>query len=197
MRLIYLYSMLCFLIPNSIWLLINKKKMQGKQYSIRHIVWSYIFMLYCYLAVQDAAGIGTIWDLIAYGKLDDTINVIPFSSEGIMTYVLNIIMFMPLGFLLPLIWKNFRNAWKVIFMGFGLSLGIEFLQLFSLRATDIDDLIMNTIGTVLGYLIWALFHKLVPKSGENAVAVSSREPIIYITLETLGIVFLYNWRMFY
>ena len=45
-------------------------------------------------------------------------NLIPFSSEGAMTYILNIIMFMPLGFLLPLIWENFRNAKKVVLMGF-------------------------------------------------------------------------------
>ena len=49
-------------------------------------------MLYCYLAVQRVAGIGTIWDLISYGKLDATINLIPFSSEGFATYILNVIM---------------------------------------------------------------------------------------------------------
>ena len=67
--------------------------------------------------MQEAAGIGTIWDLIAYGKLDNSINLIPISSEGAMTYILNIIMFMPFGFLLPLIWKNFRNAKKSSFDG--------------------------------------------------------------------------------
>ena len=44
--------------------------------------------------LQEAAGIGTIWDLITYGKMDNSINLIPFSSEGAMTYILNIIMFM-------------------------------------------------------------------------------------------------------
>lgn len=64
------------------------------------------FLLYIYLALSKA-GIGSIWDIGRYSGLFriDEINLIPFDSVGILTYILNIIMFMPLGFLLPLIWK--------------------------------------------------------------------------------------------
>ena len=108
----YIYSLVCFLLPGTVWLIWNKEMIADKAYKVRHIIWIYIYLFYGYLAVQEAAGIGTIWDLIAYGKLDNSINLIPISSEGAMTYILNIIMFMPFGFLLPLIWKNFRNAKK-------------------------------------------------------------------------------------
>lgn len=101
----YIYSLVCFLLPGTVWLIWNKGMIADKAYKVRHIIWIYIYLFYGYLAVQEAAGIGTIWDLIAYGKLDNSINLIPISSEGAMTYILNIIMFMPLGFLLPLIWK--------------------------------------------------------------------------------------------
>ena len=106
----YIYSLFCFLLPGTVWLICNRRMIADKAYKVRHIIWIYIYMFYGYLAVQEAAGIGTIWDLITYGKLDNSINLIPFSSEGAMTYNLNIIMFMPLGFLLPLIWKNFIKA---------------------------------------------------------------------------------------
>ena len=129
-------------------------------------------MFYGYLAVQEAAGIGTIWDLITYGKLDNSINLIPFSSEGAMTYNLNIIMFMPFGFLLPLIWKNFRNAKKVVLMGFLMSLAIEICQLFNLRATDIDDLMMNTLGAVIGYFIWKLTKRLFKNINHKSISLS-------------------------
>ena len=142
----YIYSLVCFLLPGTVWLVGNRRMIADKAYKVLHIVWIYIYLFYGYLAVQEAAGIGTIWDLIAYGKLDNSINLIPFSSEGAMTYILNIIMFMPLGFLLPLIWKNFRNAKKVVLMGFLMSLAIEICQLFNIRTTDIDDLMMNKIG---------------------------------------------------
>lgn len=48
------------------------------------------------------------------------------------------------------------------------SLTIEIVQLFSYRATDVDDLIMNTLGTFLGYSIsWAIFNKKWKKDCEN------------------------------
>ena len=111
-------------------------------------------MLYCYLAVKKVAGIGTIWDLISHEKLDSTINLIPFSSEGFATYILNIIMFMPLGFLLPLIWRRYREMGRTVLTGFCMSLSIELSQLFCLRVTDIDDLTMNTLGTAVGFGCW-------------------------------------------
>lgn len=191
------YTFLCFFIPNTVWIILNRRKLYQKAYAIRHVLWSYIFMFYCYLAVWDAAGIGSIWDLIAYGKLDNTINIIPFSSEGAMTYILNVIMFMPLGFLLPLIWDNFRKLSKVLLTGFFMSLAIEVCQLFCLRATDIDDLIMNTLGTFAGYLIWVLFKRMFAKAGNKATEMCKYEPIIYIALGMLGIVLLYNWRLVY
>lgn len=191
------YSFLCFIVPCIIWQLLNKKKMQGKENRIRHIVWTYIFMLYCYLAVQDAAGIGTIWDFISYGKLEGNINLIPFQSWGAMTYILNIFMFMPLGFLLPLIWEDFRKIWKVAAVGLTFSFAIEICQLFCYRATDVDDLLMNTIGTVVGYVIWVLFHKIFSNSGKKAIMIGKIEPIVYMWLGVAGIFFLYNWRVFY
>ena len=78
-------------------------------------------MIYVYL-VFSVTGIGSIWEMISKGGLIATlqqanISLIPFQSDGIFTYVMNIIMLMPLGFLLPYIWKNFRNPIKVALTG--------------------------------------------------------------------------------
>ncbi len=75
----------------------------------------------------------------------------------------NILMFAPLGLLLPLLWKDFRNFSKTVLFGFVVSFIIEFSQLFLARGTDIDDLILNTIGTTLGYLTFIVIHKFFPK----------------------------------
>lgn len=64
----------------------------------------------------------------------------------------NILLFIPLGFLLPLIWLNFRKFSRTVIFGAGVSLFIEINQLFNYRATVIDDLILNTLGVILGYL---------------------------------------------
>ena len=191
-----LYSFGCFILPSSVWLFLNREKIARKRYRWRHVAWSYVYMLYCYLAVQKTAGIGTIWDLISYGKLDATINLIPFSSEGFATYILNVIMFMPLGFLLPLIWRRYRKMGRAVLTGFCMSLSIELLQLFCLRVTDVDDLTMNTLGTAVGFCCWIVFCCLFPEAGRKAIKVSRAEPLIYLFGGMLGIVFLYNWRIF-
>ena len=66
-------------------------------------------------------------------------------------YIANIIMFVPMGFLLPLLWANCSRLWKTVLFCFVFSLVIELMQLLNHRATDIDDLLMNTIGGAVGY----------------------------------------------
>lgn len=85
-----------------------------------------------------------------------SINLIPFSDFGEAGFAFqvcaNAVMFLPLGFLLPLLWKRYRSGWRTILAGFLTSFSIEFMQLFYGRATDVDDLLMNTLGAALGYL---------------------------------------------
>ena len=99
-------------------------------------------------------------------------------------------MCIPLGFLLPFIWKSYRKLWKTIFLGAGFSLLIEISQLITSRATDIDDLIANTIGAVVGYFIWLVFKKIFKKRFKGGLN-ENKGPIIYIALSFLGMFFLY------
>ena len=88
---------------------------------------------------------------------------------------MNIVLFMPLGFFCPLISKRYRRVKNTVFTGFGLSLTIELAQLFTMyRATDIDDLITNTAGTLLGYACFRLIHRL--GITESHAAERRREP---------------------
>ena len=138
------------------------------------------------------------WDIGHYDTIIrlEEINLLPFQSEGIMTYVLNIIMFLPLGFLIPLIWKRYRNPLKIFMIGFGFSLSIELCQLFNRRNTDIDDLMMNTLGAVIGYFIWKLTKRLFKNINHKSISLSKLEPIVYLTLAVLGEFLLFNWRIF-
>ncbi|WP_195837001.1 VanZ family protein [Sharpea porci] len=75
--------------------------------------------------------------------------------------ILNIIMTIPFGFLLPLVAKK-MNLIKVVLITMTFSLSIEFFQFFSItyRATDITDVITNTLGGLIGYCLYKLFHSL-------------------------------------
>lgn len=70
----------------------------------------------------------------------------------------NIIVFMPFGVLLPFIWKRFRNFADTFLAGFLFSLGIEIFQLYSaFGAFDVDDILLNCIGVISGYVFYMLF----------------------------------------
>ena len=70
-------------------------------------------------------------------------------------------MFIPSGIVLPIVYKNLNRFWKVFLAGAGISLCIETIQLpFSVRATDIDDLILNTVGVIVGYGIYAFIQRI-------------------------------------
>lgn len=67
--------------------------------------------------------------------------------------LLNVALFVPLGGLLPLLWKKCKQWYITIPVGFGTSLIIELVQLVLRRGTcDIDDLFANTLGTAIGFL---------------------------------------------
>lgn len=73
----------------------------------------------------------------------------------------NIGMFLPIGFFLPLLWRKL-SWWKVTLIGFFTSLSIESIQFFINRGTDLDDLILNTLGALGGYWIYAMIRTLWP-----------------------------------
>lgn len=80
----------------------------------------------------------------------------PTMKEALLNLVGNVAMFIPLGIVWPAEYKKLDRAWKVIGAGVGVSLCIELLQLpFYSRSTDIDDLILNSAGFLIGYGIYA------------------------------------------
>ena len=67
----------------------------------------------------------------------------------------NITMFIPVGIVWPVCFKQLNNVWKVTLAGFVYTLLIEISQLpFYDRCTDVDDLILNTTGVFIGAVIY-------------------------------------------
>ncbi|MDE6607643.1 MAG: VanZ family protein [Lachnospiraceae bacterium] len=74
----------------------------------------------------------------------------------------NVVVFMPLGMFLPWIWRRFRNFADTFLAAFLFSLSIEIFQLFSaFGAFDVDDILLNCAGSIIGYLIYMIGEKLV------------------------------------
>ncbi|MBW9146780.1 VanZ family protein [Clostridium sp. CM027] len=73
----------------------------------------------------------------------------------------NIIIFIPLGYLLPLILKKAKSILPVACMSFVFSLVLESLQyVLAIGSSDIDDIILNTLGGVIGYLCYKVVTKI-------------------------------------
>lgn len=69
----------------------------------------------------------------------------------------NVICFMPLGFVLPIITNRNWGIFRITLMTFLASLFVEGLQLVSkLGSCDVDDMILNTLGGILGYILFAI-----------------------------------------
>jgi len=67
----------------------------------------------------------------------------------------NILLFVPAGYFFPRLWRFFRPFWRFFLSVFFLLLLIEILQLFSLRGRlDVDDILLNLTGSLLGYLLY-------------------------------------------
>ncbi len=97
------------------------------------------------------------------------INWIPFANlfdypdkrDILLNLIGNTAMFIPVGIVWPFVFKQLDKPWKVISAGVGFSLFIEILQLpFYDRVSDIDDLILNSIGFLTGYGIYLLIKSV-------------------------------------
>lgn len=100
------------------------------------------------------------------------INILPFVylfdyptlSEALLNLIGNTTMFIPLGIVWPIVWNKLDTHTKVIGAGIGFSLCIELLQLpFFDRVTDVDDLILNSSGFIIGYLLYLIVRFFIKK----------------------------------
>lgn len=80
-------------------------------------------------------------------------------KDVLMNIIGNVTMFIPSGIILPILYRKLDSFVKVTAAGAAMSLCIELMQLpFAVRASDIDDLILNTLGVMIGYIIYAAVY---------------------------------------
>lgn len=134
----------------------KKDKETNIKTKMSHILAVYLFA-YVLVAILSVTSIPSIYHF----SIDPIINLVPFIdiTTNFHQYALNVLLFVPVGFLLPMLWERFQKKHVTFLCGFLLSLFIEILQLFNNRVTDIDDLLMNTAGTIVGYFLWMLVKK--------------------------------------
>lgn len=155
-----------------------------------HIVWvseimRLLFVCYltglCSLVILPANFWLSFFDAIFFGWWEDMgaffsfgeINLIPTIVECLSgdyslgswvkeMIVGNVVMFMPLGFFLPFVIERL-NRKDAFVLSLAVPLVVELLQLFVGRSFDIDDLICNFLGIIIGFLIAGVIQKVIPE----------------------------------
>lgn len=84
------------------------------------------------------------------------------TQEFFINIISNVTIFIPAGFMLPLLWKRWQNFFRILLFALLFPLFIESSQLYTGRHFDIDDLILNFTGIMLGYIIFTIAAAFIP-----------------------------------
>jgi len=108
---------------------------------------------------------GLNWNLKPFTTIDLYLSLLQSADGGLVRHAWinlagNVIMFIPLGYLLPNIWKKLRKFYKTILLAIGIVFIAEVLQLFTgLGSFDVDDFILNCFGITMGYWVWKIINR--------------------------------------
>lgn len=154
-----------------LYIIIRGEAMKEK---IKFYIPRILFGLYCVLMLWLLFGQRIAWvDYSNYtNSIIKNINLIPFRTiteyltaesndyeHAFINLAGNVVMFIPLGFFISFIWKRLRNFGLHTLHTIIIILIIEALQLFTLLGSfDTDDLILNTVGSAIGYFIWKILQ---------------------------------------
>lgn len=150
---------------------------KGKRQGIGPVIFRLLFVVYVVLMLWLLFGqrLGTV---IYEQNLAEGMNLQPFATMAMYWRLLkgnaspyyirhafinlagNVIMFVPLGYFLPKLFEKLRALWKTFLFSLCLVITVEAVQYFTLLGTcDVDDLILNMVGVILGYLLWRILRR--------------------------------------
>lgn len=101
-----------------------------------------------------------------------TANLVPFKTirmymkyyqrlNGFENLFGNVLVFVPLGVLIPSAFRKADRWWEILLHSFWLSLCLELFQLVShFGAFDVDDIILNTLGGILGFVVFLIIRQI-------------------------------------
>ncbi len=155
---------LFFIVLRFLWIKIkNKKTNFGRELGLVVFVF-YVFLLFALTVFRDSY---FIWQLKFYFHRPlSQINIIPLvetfklsKGQSLVDFFYNlygnIVWFVPMGVFIPALTKRHLNFLQVVLIGALISTSIETLQfILNTGVTDIDDVIFNTLGAAVGYLLY-------------------------------------------
>lgn len=143
-----------------VFVLFGKWKARGRDVLlVNTLLYTYLSFVLYFTLMPVITSIPFLWNH-SYRPMNMTpfLDVSMGRGDFLRQVTLNVVMTVPFGFLFPLTQKNGRRFGKTVLSCFLMSLGIEVLQPFFNRSSDVTDLITNVAGGVLGYGLYATFR---------------------------------------
>ena len=183
------------------YFVVYKKIMKGKKkIRLQNVLWAGIF--FCYLIVvlcttvldRSAVWSGSKIMPLFYSYREAWYS---FSMAEWRNIVLNILLFVPLGFLLPLGIRSFRRFWATYLTGLAVTVLIESVQFVLGRGVaEADDILNNFLGTMIGYGCYVLFHEIsaaAKRTRFNILKTAAVQiPLVVVILAFVGISIIYD-----
>lgn len=122
----------------------------------------YVYLLYIWVVLDITGIIGMQFNLQWFVNSFRSLGLyLPTGKGDLMMLTLNLALFIPLGLLTPYIFSKHINTLKRVALSLMLfSVCIEVVQMFGGRSFELNDIIMNTLGSVLGYVFYKVIKKL-------------------------------------
>lgn len=179
--------------------LIYKKKHRGeKKFPWGKVILYFIMAAYLlvvlYATILRHAGGYREWNLHLFRAWREAWN--DFSVKSWANVLLNVAMFVPMGFLLPLFSAKVRKWYITIPVCLAASFAIEFLQLiFSRGICDVDDLFANTLGAVIGYFAAMTIQAIISQKGSRLKPAITYGSLTMIPVVAIALLFaVYNLK---
>ncbi|MBR5128355.1 MAG: VanZ family protein [Roseburia sp.] len=146
---------------------VNKRKSTGIRAFAIVLFFLYFVVLFYFLFFSEEMG-------RTYSEREYHYNLIPFHEikrfihyyevlgmeAVILNLVGNVVAFMPFGFFLPVFATRCRTIWNTLLYSFELSVLVELIQLITkVGSFDVDDIILNTLGGILGYIVYKIVRR--------------------------------------
>ena len=120
----------------------------GLRYSAVLLLVEYIFLLFCSTVIFRTSGDTRQYDFHPFWSYS--------RPELMVENIMNVVVFILVGLLLSIAFKK-MTWWKALLIGCGISVTIEALQLWFIKGfSEVDDVMHNTVGGMMGYGIYAL-----------------------------------------
>jgi len=124
----------------------------GLRYAVALLLIEYVFLIFCSTVFFRPTGEVRQYDFHPFWSYN--------SPELLIENIMNVVVFIPVGMLLCVAFKQI-TWWKALLIGCGISITIEALQFCFMKGfSEVDDVMHNTLGCLIGYLLFATIRLL-------------------------------------